>query len=235
MIATGFLAIARRFGHDIDKDMYLTHEDVIDTMGKVFLGMSIGCARCHAHKYDPISAEDYYALYGILESTRFSFPGCEPDPKPRDLVPLKPARLWEQIITPFRRRLAVLDAELRRINDEQQAVLSKRSAGVSAGSARILAHGAIDDGGSEVVSTIDGKKPIQLKVEVGQMLRLLVTPRGNHGADSTLVEWEIEEAGGTKRRWSLTRDAMCDLLNRNPEPGSEKDAATWYFVDARME
>ena len=38
VVATGFLAIARRFGHDIDKDMYLTHEDVIDTMGKVFLG-----------------------------------------------------------------------------------------------------------------------------------------------------------------------------------------------------
>ena len=38
VVATGFLAIARRFGHDIDKDMYLTHEDVIDTLGKVVLG-----------------------------------------------------------------------------------------------------------------------------------------------------------------------------------------------------
>ena len=97
VVATGFLAIARRFGHDIDKDMYLTHEDVIDTMGKVFLGLTIGCARCHAHKYDPISAEDYYALYGIFESTRFSFPGCEPNPKPHDLVPLTPASVWDPI------------------------------------------------------------------------------------------------------------------------------------------
>jgi hypothetical protein len=90
VVATGFLALARRFGHDIDKDIYLTHEDVIDTMGKVFLGLSLGCARCHAHKYDPISAEDYYALYGIFESTKFSFPGCEPKQQPRDLVPLVP-------------------------------------------------------------------------------------------------------------------------------------------------
>jgi Protein of unknown function (DUF1553)/Protein of unknown function (DUF1549)/Planctomycete cytochrome C len=232
IVATGFLAIARRFGHDIDKDMYLTHEDVIDTMGKVFLGMSIGCARCHAHKYDPISAEDYYALYGILESTRFSFPGCEPDPKPRDLVPLKPARLWDQIITPFRKRLAVLDAELRKI-DEEQAALPKRRAGAFPGSSRILAQGAIDDSGSQVVSTADGKKLIRLEVEVGQMLELLVTPRGNHGADSTLVEWEIDETDGAKRHWSLTRDAMSDLLIRNPEPGSQREAATWYFVDAR--
>jgi hypothetical protein len=73
-VATGYLAIARRFGHDIDKDMYLTHEDVIDNLGKNFLGLSLGCARCHDHKYDPVSAEDYYALYGIFESTKFAFP-----------------------------------------------------------------------------------------------------------------------------------------------------------------
>jgi Protein of unknown function (DUF1553)/Protein of unknown function (DUF1549)/Planctomycete cytochrome C len=89
LVATGFLAIARRFGHDIDKDMHLTHEDTIDTMSKVFLGLTVGCARCHAHKYDPISAEDYYALYGIFDSTRFSFPGCEPNQQPRDLMPLE--------------------------------------------------------------------------------------------------------------------------------------------------
>ncbi len=135
MIGTGFLAIARRFGHDIDKDMYLTHEDVIDTMGKVFLGLTIGCARCHAHKYDPISAEDYYALYGILESTRFSFPGCEPKQQPRDLVTLKPPGLWDQIKKPYEQRLAALDARLRKIGDEQ-AALSKRSAGTSSGSSR---------------------------------------------------------------------------------------------------
>ena len=87
-VATGFLALARRFGHDIDKDMHLTREDVIDTTGKALLGLTIGCARCHDHKYDPISAEDYYALSGIFASTRFPFPGCEPQPRPRDLVKL---------------------------------------------------------------------------------------------------------------------------------------------------
>jgi hypothetical protein len=88
IIATGYLAIARRFGHDSDKDMFLTYEDVIDNLGKSFLGLTISCARCHDHKYDPISAEDYYALYGIFESTKFAFPGCEAKGKPRDLVPL---------------------------------------------------------------------------------------------------------------------------------------------------
>ncbi|MDR3619457.1 MAG: PSD1 and planctomycete cytochrome C domain-containing protein [Paludisphaera borealis] len=88
IVATGFLAIARRFGHDIDKDVHLTREDAIDTTGKAFLGLTIACARCHDHKFDPITADDYYALYGILAGTRLPFPGCEPTPAPRDLVPL---------------------------------------------------------------------------------------------------------------------------------------------------
>lgn len=90
VVATGFLAIARRFGHDIDKDVHLTYEDALDTLGKSVLGLSIGCCRCHDHKYDPLTARDYYGLYGILASTRLAFPGCEPSQQPRDLVPLTP-------------------------------------------------------------------------------------------------------------------------------------------------
>jgi hypothetical protein len=88
IIATGYLAVARRFGHDTDKDMHLTYEDVIDTLGKSVLGLTIGCARCHNHKYDPVTTRDYYALYGIFASTRFPFPGCEAKQKPHDLVAL---------------------------------------------------------------------------------------------------------------------------------------------------
>ncbi|HLW67665.1 MAG TPA: DUF1549 domain-containing protein, partial [Gemmataceae bacterium] len=43
IIATGYLALARRFEHDSDKHMYLTHEDGIDTLGKAFLGLTLGC------------------------------------------------------------------------------------------------------------------------------------------------------------------------------------------------
>ena len=98
VVSTGFLAIARRFDHDSDKHMHLTFEDTIDTMGKTFLGLSIACARCHDHKYDPISSNDYYALYGILNSTRFAFPGCEAKQQPRDLVPMLSPAEWAKTI-----------------------------------------------------------------------------------------------------------------------------------------
>ncbi len=90
VVATGYLASARRFGFDTSADHYLTLEDTIDVFGKSVLGLTIACARCHDHKYDPISAQDYYALYGIFDSTRYPFPGCEKTNKPRDMVSLMP-------------------------------------------------------------------------------------------------------------------------------------------------
>jgi hypothetical protein len=112
--ATGFLAIARRFGHDIDRDMHLTYEDAIDTMGKSLLGLTLGCARCHNHKYDPVTTRDYYALYGILASSRFSFPGCEAKQAPRDMVPMLPAAQLESTLKPWREELSKLEAEMQR-------------------------------------------------------------------------------------------------------------------------
>ena len=76
IVSTGFLAIARRFDHDSDKFMHLTFEDTIDTMGQSILGLTIACARCHDHKFDPIPTQDYYSLYGVfansIEPTRIA-------------------------------------------------------------------------------------------------------------------------------------------------------------------
>src|SRR5262249_62350757 len=93
LIATGYLANARRFGsyEDARYPWYLTYEDTIDNLGKTFLGLTVGCARCHDHKFDPLSQEDYYALYGFFQSTRYPRPGIELDKVQRDFVSLAPA------------------------------------------------------------------------------------------------------------------------------------------------
>ncbi len=88
--ATGFLAISRRFGFDAENYQHLTIQDTIDTTGQAFLGLTLGCARCHDHKYDPVSMRDYYALYGIFESTRYAFPGSEQKPEMRTMASLRP-------------------------------------------------------------------------------------------------------------------------------------------------
>jgi len=50
-------------------------DEQIDTVGRTFLGMTLSCARCHDHKFDPIPTRDYYALAGIFRSTRSLTPG----------------------------------------------------------------------------------------------------------------------------------------------------------------
>ncbi|MFM8727612.1 MAG: DUF1549 domain-containing protein, partial [Planctomycetaceae bacterium] len=88
--ATGYLALSSRFGFDSENYHHLTIHDTIDSLGQTFLGLSIGCARCHDHKFDPISMREYYGLYGIFDSSRYPFPGSEQKQRTRSLAPLVP-------------------------------------------------------------------------------------------------------------------------------------------------
>ena len=69
--ATGFLAIGTKIL--AEKDPVKKRADIvdeqIDTFGRAIMAMTLGCARCHDHKFDPIPDEDYYALAGIFHST----------------------------------------------------------------------------------------------------------------------------------------------------------------------
>ncbi len=65
LAAMGFLTLGRRFlgvTHDI-------YDDRIDVLTRGVLGLTVACARCHDHKYDPIPTRDYYALYGLFQSS----------------------------------------------------------------------------------------------------------------------------------------------------------------------
>ncbi|HYE17246.1 MAG TPA: DUF1553 domain-containing protein [Tepidisphaeraceae bacterium] len=72
VVATEFLTIGNTNLEEQDKkqlDMDVVDEQ-LDTLGKAFLGQTLGCARCHDHKFDPVTAKDYYALAGILRSAQ---------------------------------------------------------------------------------------------------------------------------------------------------------------------
>ncbi len=72
LTATGFLAMGPKVLAEGDQQKLLADiiDEQIDTTGKAFLGLSLGCARCHDHKFDPVSQADYYALSGIFKSTQ---------------------------------------------------------------------------------------------------------------------------------------------------------------------
>lgn len=73
LAAMGFLTVGPRFLKDVNAII----DDRIDVVARGMMGMTLGCARCHDHKYDPMPTADYYSLYGVFASSH------EPDILPR--------------------------------------------------------------------------------------------------------------------------------------------------------
>ena len=71
-LGTGFywLGEERNAADDVGQVRANRIDNQIDVYGKTFLGLTLGCARCHDHKFDPITMHDYYALAGVMESTQ---------------------------------------------------------------------------------------------------------------------------------------------------------------------
>ena len=70
---TGFYWLGQQVHSPVDIEMNQLDliDNQIDVLSKTFLGMTVSCARCHDHKFDAISTKDFYALYGILRSSRY--------------------------------------------------------------------------------------------------------------------------------------------------------------------
>lgn len=104
--AMGLLTVGRRFlgvKHDII-------DDRIDVVTRGLLGLSVSCARCHNHKYDPIPIGDYYSLYGVFDSCRERLVAAGPEPPP----PTTEEPFWVEY---YRRR----EALEQRLTESRQA------------------------------------------------------------------------------------------------------------------
>jgi hypothetical protein len=118
LIATTFLSNGVWDRGDADKEKIVSDmvDDQIDTIGKAFLGLTLGCARCHDHKFDPVSQEDYYALAGIFYSSHLLKDlGAKGGEYVVNRVPLAPKAMvtvWQaqkQQIDSVTQKLAALD------------------------------------------------------------------------------------------------------------------------------
>lgn len=77
VIGVGYLMLGAINYEEQDKEQLRMDvvDEQIDSMGRTFLGMTLGCCRCHDHKFDPVPTTDYYALAGIFRSTKSLTPG----------------------------------------------------------------------------------------------------------------------------------------------------------------
>ncbi|MDR3639023.1 MAG: DUF1549 domain-containing protein [Isosphaeraceae bacterium] len=95
-IATGFLAIGSKTHNTQNRMQFVLDlaDEQIDVTSQAFLGLTIACARCHDHKFDPIAQRDYYALSGIFQSTQTCYgtlPGMVQNINPSPLIELPPS------------------------------------------------------------------------------------------------------------------------------------------------
>jgi len=126
-VATGMLAIGNWGGGDADKEKLLTDiaDDQVDVVGRTFLGLTIACARCHDHKFDPISTKDYYGLAGIFFSTHI-LPNVGPKTNgpPMLRIPLLSKAEMDRR-TQYSERVSALEGKLSRVLVEEKTAFAK--------------------------------------------------------------------------------------------------------------
>ncbi|MFO0014516.1 MAG: PSD1 and planctomycete cytochrome C domain-containing protein [Planctomycetota bacterium] len=156
LIATGFLAmgpksLAEQSPRQFQADLV---DEQIDTVSRTVLGLSVGCARCHDHKFDPIPQADYYALAGIFQSTETYFGGSrsQRNRQPSDLIIL-PVQDREPIQPPLSsEQLKRLKEELA--EKEKELVEARRAQRTGGGGNNSLLNAALLD---QIVSQLSSR------------------------------------------------------------------------------
>ncbi len=97
LAALGFLSLGNRFNNDANQVI----DDRIDVVSRGTMGLTVSCARCHDHKFDPITMKDYYALHGVFNSVT----------EPAEAPLLKPVPETPEYLE-FQKKLAEVEAEL---------------------------------------------------------------------------------------------------------------------------
>jgi hypothetical protein len=121
MIAATFLTLGNWNLEEQDKkqlDMDVVDEQ-LDTLGKAFLGQTLGCARCHDHKFDPIPATDYYAMAGILKNSR-TLKHANVSEWLEAPLPVEPG--LEKLFSEHEAAVAALQAEIKSAKDAARAL-----------------------------------------------------------------------------------------------------------------
>lgn len=132
--ATGFLALGTKILAERDKVKMRADlvDEQIDTLGRAFLGLTLGCARCHDHKFDPIPTTDYYALAGIFHSTSLGD------------QPVSSAE-YERAKAEYDRQLATLNSEResieRLLSDKKGNVLDRQAESFNRGNVSRITDG----------------------------------------------------------------------------------------------
>ena len=164
LIATGFLAIGTKSINELSPKQFAVDmaDEQVSTISMALLGTTMGCARCHDHKFDPISQRDYTGVLGIFLSTdtRYGTSGVNG----RNLASLisLPTDIGLPTVVPLisRESFDQKKAKLKELSDELQAALAERRSARMASGGAPPKKGAAKNGGNSIV---------RLSTQVGEL------------------------------------------------------------------
>jgi len=130
-VATGFLVLGPKMLAEQDKPKLLIDvvDEQLDIATRTFMGLTVSCARCHDHKFDPVPTSDYYALAGIFKSTRTM--------ANTDFV-----SRWNEVELALPERIAARDEHRKRLEEAKRAVEAATTAAQEELSQRVLREAA---------------------------------------------------------------------------------------------
>ncbi len=132
LVATGFLAMGPKSLNQKDKRIFTMDvvDEQIDVATRATLGLSVSCARCHDHKFDPIPTEDYYALAGIFQSTKTHYGTAKGNGNRQtgSLIPMgENARELKVELDRYNREMATLGKQLKKAQKQLKVLKRKKS------------------------------------------------------------------------------------------------------------
>lgn len=191
-IATGFLALGPRAlaQRDAVQKKYDVVDDQIDTVAKAFLGLTLSCARCHDHKFDPLLTADYYALGSIFASTRI-YLDWRKNGSRYYVAPLVSDEEYE----PYRRHQDKIKAiKSIRARALQLAVEEYRLEGLGP---KLADYVSAVDGSAVDGSAVDGRSADGLDQKILERWRTYLGP--NPAAPPHVAEWRNADAPNRAR------------------------------------
>jgi len=131
IVATGFLAMGPKSLNQRNKDIFMMDvvDEQIDVATRATLGLSVSCARCHDHKFDPIPTEDYYAMAGMFRSTKtlYGTKGGNGNRQVGSLIPMgENAKGMKATLDKHRQKIAALDKQLKKAQKQLSALKRKK-------------------------------------------------------------------------------------------------------------
>ena len=241
VVATGMYAIGNWGNGDADKEKVHTDivDDQIDVTGRAFLGLTLACARCHDHKFDPLTTRDYYGLAGIFFSSRIleKFAAKGAGEKLMRIPLVSPAQSAER--ERLRKRVAEIDAELSsglapfsevkrdvagkpgliswngRGASNPSLVINTADAPVAFSSIKLPARAIAMHPGPKVAASAVWRSPIAGAVKVSAQLQD-ADPNCGDG-----IVWLVRHGGETLRSGEMNNAASAEVeeIAVNVQPG----------------